>query len=166
MSIKEYKELEKRLAHKYKNVRENEAVLGAEHFKNGKLTAAGYEDLKLQCEYIPYREKIEIAVPKTCADGFKTTLEAFGARELSRIQKDRREAMIVSLFLLAGGILWLVLGYFFDASSKFGIVRELVIIVSWVFVWAAVEKFFFDRRRLTDRRFSLLQILSAEIICV
>lgn len=37
-------------------------------------------------------------------------------------------------------------------------------IVTWVFVWAAVEKFFFDRTALQLPRVILLSLVSADII--
>ena len=157
-----YRDLEKSLSKKYKARRENEAVLTADDFQNGKLTVSGYERLKQQCDYISYREDIEIKIPKSCESGFKETLEGMGAAELSRIRKDRRDAKILSAVLLLAGIGFLLLGNFIEFFSG-GIFQSIVVIVSWVFVWAAVEKWFFDRRRLTDKRLSLLQILLAKI---
>ena len=157
-----YRAIEKALTQKQKAKRENEAVLNNEDFKNGKLTAQGYEHLKQQCDYIPYREDIEIKIPKECETGFKDSLEPMAAVELSRIKKDRRDAQIASAILLLVGIGFVLLGNFIE-FHKVRIFETVVIIASWVFVWAAVEKWFFDRRRLTDKKFSLLQILSAKV---
>jgi hypothetical protein len=122
----------------------------------------GYNHLKQQCDYIPFSEDIEIKIPKEFEATFKVTLEIMGANELSRIRKDRREAKIMALGLLFVGILFVMLGNvleFFRGNSF----QSVVVIVSWVFVWAAVEKWFFDRGHLTEKRLSLLQILSAKI---
>jgi hypothetical protein len=64
--------------------------------------------------------------------------------------------------LLFTGILFVMLGNIleFFQSNTF---QNIVVIVSWVFVWAAVEKWFFDRGNLKEKRMSLLQILSAKI---
>jgi len=85
-----------------------------------------------------------------------------GASELSRIRKDRRETKIVALMLLFTGILFVILGNVLEVFQG-SFFQNIVVIVSWVFVWAAVEKGFFDRRDLVEKRVSLLQILSAKI---
>ena len=159
---KQYRDLEKSLQKKFKVKRENEAALGKEDFKGGKLTVQGFENLKQQCDYIPFSGDIEIKIPKECEDGFQKSLNSMGAIELSRIKKDRREAMIASAILLLVGIGLVLFGNFIE-FHKVPIFENIVIIASWVFVWAAVEKWFFDRRKLSDKRFSLLQILSAKI---
>ena len=159
---KQYNELEKALEQKYKAKRENEAVLSKEDFKDGKLTVFGYNHLKQQCDYIPFSEDIEIKIPKEYETGFKSTLESMGASELSRIRKDRRETKIVALMLLFTGILFVILGNVLEVFQG-SFFQNIVVIVSWVFVWAAVEKGFFDRRDLVEKRVSLLQILSAKI---
>ncbi|MCL2477520.1 hypothetical protein [Candidatus Bathycorpusculum sp.] len=159
---KQYDKLEKTLEQKYKSHRENEVVLSNEDFKNGKLTVFGYNHLKQQCDYIPYSEDIEIKIPKECESGFKDTLESMGANELSRIKKDRRDTKIAALVLLFTGILFVVLGNILE-FFRGNFFQNIVVIVSWVFVWAAVEKWFFDRRALKEKRKSLLQILSAKI---
>jgi len=159
---KQYAELEKTLEQKYKANRENEAVLSKEDFKDGKLTVFGYDRLKQQCDYIPYSEDIEIKIPKEYETGFKATLESMGANELSRIKKDRRETKITALALLFAGILFVVLGDILEFFRS-GAFQNIIVIASWVFVWAAVEKLFFDRRVLKEKRQSLLQILSAKI---
>jgi len=157
-----YRDLEKALMQKHKANRENEAVLTKEDFKGGKLTVAGYESLKQQCDYISYREDIVIKIPQENEAGFKATLESMGAVELRQMRKDRLDAKLMSAILLLVGIGLILLGNFVE-FHRVPIFENIVIIASWVFVWAAVEKWFFDRRRLTDKRFSLLQILSAKV---
>ena len=162
--FKKYKELENSLLQKLEDRPGNEVYLNEGDFQDGRLSVFGYERLKQKCDYISYSEDIEIFVPVKYESAVKKSLNYLGARELHRIKKDRREAMLLSALLLAIGILWLVLGYFLDLYElHLVIVKDIIIVASWVFVWAAVEKFFFDRRKLMDRRFSLLQILSAKV---
>ena len=158
--IKNFIELEKTLELKYSGVKENEVHLGGEDFKDGKLSSSGYLRLKQQCEYIPYSDQIEIIIPRETAIGFRANLEQMAAAEISKIKKDRKRASYSSLFMLSLGILWYMVSYFFIPSK---IVKDITIIVTWVFVWAAVEKWFFERGKLQDRRFSLLQILAARV---
>ena len=159
---KQYDDLEKALEQKYKTNRENEVVLSKEDFKDGKLTVFGYNHLKQQCDYIPYSEDIEIKIPREYGAGFKYVLEYMGANELSRIKKDRRETKLTALGLLFTGILLVMLGNILEVFRG-NFFQSIIVIVSWVFVWAAVEKWFFDRKDLKEKRKSLLQILSAKI---
>jgi len=159
---KKYREIEKALEQRYKDVSENEASLNADDFKDGKLTVCGYERLKSQCDYIPYSEEIVINIPSELEHSFKDSLEFLAANELSRIKKDRREARITSLVLLLGGILFFAFGIIFEYFQR-ELFWNIVIIVSWVFIWAAAEKWFFDRKDLREKRKSLLQILTAKI---
>jgi len=160
---RQYRELEKRLEQKYKEVKENEVSLAADYFKDGKLTIYGYDSLKHQCDYIPYSEEIIIKIPNGFEKNFKDSLEFMAANELFRIKKDRSEARITSLLLLLSGILFLALGFIFEHQQR-ELFWNIVIIVSWVFIWAATEKWFFDRKDLREKRKSILQILTAKII--
>ena len=42
--------------------------------------------------------------------------------------------------------------------------KEVVIIASRVFVWAAIERILFDTRGVSQNRRKILQLLSAEIL--
>jgi len=159
---KRYRELEKALKEKYKNIRENEVTLDGDDFKKGKLTIEGYERLKNQCDYIPYSEEIEIIVPCEHEKGFRESLEFMAVHELSRIRQDRRDARVAAMVLMLGGIVTFLFGVLLEHAGR-GLFEYIFVIASWVFVWAAVEKWFFDRKELHEKRRSLLQILSAKI---
>jgi len=160
--FKRYRELEKSLEQKYKGGNGNEASLNADDFKDGKLTVYGYDRLKQQCDYIPFSEEIEIKVPTGYGDGFKVALEQLAANELQRIRKDKREARITAAGLLLAGMLCFLLGHLLDLFSG-DLFQNIVVIASWVFVWGAVEKWFFEGKDLHVRRMSLLQILTAKV---
>ncbi|MCL2862308.1 MAG: hypothetical protein FWE22_07865 [Firmicutes bacterium] len=169
---KPYKDLENRLIEKFEQTDENEVVLEDDDFKDGRLTIFGYEKLKQQCDYIPYSEKIEIKIPKKNEKGFKERLEYLGALELIKIKKDRREVRKTALLLLLVGVVTFVIGSIVELFASVtnrvlaDILFYIIIIISWVFVWAAVEKWFFDRRDLREKRKSLLQILSSNITTI
>jgi len=160
---KQYKELEKSLILKYNLHKENEIVLNDEDFKDGKLSIFGFYHLKQECEYIPYNQEIEIKIPGKYEKDFKNTLNQLGTNELIKIKKDIKYAKTTALILLLFGVIFIILGNVFD-FFKGDILKSIVIIASWVFVWGAVERWFFDQRELMDKRISLLQILSAKII--
>ena len=168
---KDYIALEKNLEHKFRSVRENELTLTKEDFKDGRLKSSSFNRLKDECWYIGYEDEVEIRVPEEYADGFKDGLEFLAARKLSKIKKDRREDIMHAIILLFTGLAVLgalaLLFAFWEAmetARETFFVGELLTIASWVFVWAAVTKFFIDRRDLRDQRFTLLQLLSARII--
>jgi len=167
---KQYIALENSLAQKFDSTGENELVLSHEDFKDGKLKSSAFSRLKNECWYIPYEEEPVIKLPKEYEGEFKNSLEFMASRELSKVKKDRREARIQAIILFAIGIV--ILGALalclrlIDSLSDIMFVTELATIVSWVFVWAAVTKFFIDRKEAMDLRFTLLQLLSAKIILI
>lgn len=152
--------LEEALEKKQKLDNETEVILETTDFREGKLSASGYKRLKQECEYINYGEQIEIIIPSEFAEGFKERLESIAATELKHLKKERIRTQLTALVLLIIGALWFTVGRVF---SPVRFLHEITIIATWVFVWAAVEKLFFDRTRQQDKRFSLLQILAAKI---
>jgi len=162
---KQYRTLEKSLERKYKSRRENEIALTAEDFQDGKLTAMGYLRLKQQCDYIDESFDVEIKLPCDCkeyAENLKETLGFLGMRELAQVKRERRKNSMAALILLFGGILCFGLSYGVSLLDII-IVKDIIIIASWVFVWGAVEKQFFGSKDLRDKRLKILQTLSAKI---
>lgn len=154
--------VEEALEKRQKAGSETQVLLEKTDFRDSMFSASGYKRLKQECEYIDYGEQIEIIIPKEYAEGFKEKLESMAATELKHIKKDRQRNRMLALILLSIGSVWFVLGQFFSPAR---FVREITIVATWVFIWAAVEKWFFDQSKLRDRRFSLLQILAAKITC-
>ena len=157
--IKRFKIIEKNLHKKIKDKRENEIVLYNSDFRDGKLSFAGYNRLKQECEYIDYSENIEIIVPKEYIDDFRETLENLVANEAAHFKKDMREIRIYSVLFLFVGTLWFILGSIFTVP----VIKEVTIVATWVFVWTALEKWFFEGNRLRKRKFNLYQILLAKL---
>ena len=167
---KRYIELEKSLDVKFINVRENELTLAKEDFKDGNLKSSAFSRLKDECWYISYEEEVVIKLPQENEDRFKNDLEFLATRELHKIAKDRKEACVhaIVLFLVGVAILGaLALTIFLvEALSHVLFFTELFTIISWVFVWAGVTKFFIDRKEMAEKRFTLLQLLSAKIVSI
>jgi len=162
-----YIRLENSLIDKYSHIKENELALVPGDFKDGKLRASSFDKLKDEAWYIPYDEPVVIKAPLEVKKTLKDDLEFFASRQLSKIRKDRREARIHGTILFGVGLLILIVlavAIFLSARLvDIMIVTELVTIISWVFVWAGVTKFFIDRREIVDKRFTILQMLDAEI---
>jgi len=167
---KQYVNIEKSLEQKFSTTLENELELNMADFKEGKLRQSSFMRLKEECWYIPYGEEVVIKLGegcKECKSALTDSMEFFASRELSKIKKDRREARFYALvFFLVGvallGALSLTL-FFSEAFRETHFVPELITIISWTFVWAAVTIFFIDFKKSRDQRFTLLQLLSARV---
>lgn len=157
---KNYRALEKHLLHKYRKRNESDIKLIEEDFKYGKLSHAGYKRLRDQCDYIDPREQVEIVMPEQYTENFKETIEEFTIDELSHVSKDMFYTRITALVLLVLGVAWLALWYFVQVGDFF---RELSVIVSWVFVWSAMERWFFKLGELRNNKLNLLHLLAAKI---
>jgi len=155
---RQFRRLEKQLINKH-DKRDNEVILENEDFRDGKLSWSGYKRLKDECEYVDYAEDIEIKVPDCYVDGFMGCLESMATSELSHIKKDKRDARIAALVFLLIGVAVLVLSFVGERIIR----QEILYIVSWVFIWAAADKMFFDRKQLQNNRYNILHILSAQV---
>lgn len=159
---KEFKELEKTLKKKYVNMKENEVILRDADFENGRLTKSGYISLKQQSDYISLNEDIEIKIPKTYSKGFKDQLEYVATKELIRIKVDMKYVNISALIFFLVGVALLFLPTLIQFFKK-PIINELVLIVSWVFTWASVEKKFFEMHNLKNHRNNIFHILTSKV---
>jgi len=164
---KHYVSLEKSLAVKFNHIKENELELIDSDFRDSRLKPSSFDRLKDESWYIPYEEPVIIKAPASCQAHLKNDLEFFASRQLSKIRKDRRDARIQGgvLFGIGVAILWALVLVVLLSEVFVGVlfITELITIVSWVFVWAGVTKFFIDRRETIDKRFTILQLLDAKI---
>ncbi len=157
---KEFKEIIKRLKSKYIDLKENEVILREHDFDDGRLTRSGYISLKQQSDYISTYEDIEIRMPKEYISKFKVQLEFVATKELIRIKKDIRDANWFAAIFFTMGLLLLSLPAFIEVFN-IKIVNDITIIFSWVFIWASVEKRFFELPKIKNRRTNILHILSS-----
>lgn len=158
--INKHNDLEKSLIQKYKDFTGEKLYLSEDDFKNEKLTSGGYSRIKEECSHFEPKKEIEIQVPAEHQKDFKDNLEYFSARELIQIRKDIFSAQVQARALFFIGMIFLLVGYFVSAGELF---KEIIVIASWVFIWAAVEKMFFDTIYLRRTRVKILQMLSAKI---
>lgn len=119
--------------------------------------------------YLPLRRGIIIKIKSPDNNSEHITKEI---RDLIRehlipiihyIDLDQRRLIRVSALLMIFGVLAmgtasLLSQLAFNAYS----LHEILVITSWVFIWAAVEMFFFDRRKLKNRKHRLQRIYFAE----
>ena len=158
--IKKFKVLERNLSRQIREKCTNEIVLNNFDFHENTLSFAGYNRLKQECEYIDYSENIEIIVPKECANGFRETLESMVVNEASHIKKEMQEIYIMSVVFLCIGVFWFTLGSIFAIPA---VLKEITIVATWVFVWTALDKWFFEGKALRHKKFNLYQMLLAKV---
>lgn len=163
MNKKQLKETEKRLKNKFIDLKHNEVILREEDFEDGILTKAGYIKLKQQSNYISINEVIEIRMPKAYLEEFRQTLEYSGTKEIIRIKSDIRDANIFALIFFSIGLFLISLPAYIDFFNT-KIINDILIVFSWVFMWAAVEKRFFGIPILKNRRTNILHILSSQYL--
>jgi hypothetical protein len=73
VKVGQFKEIEKSLEQRIKNRQEKTVCLQGDDFKDGKLSLPGYNRIKQECEYISYKEEIEIEVSEEFEKNFKET---------------------------------------------------------------------------------------------
>ncbi|MCL2521486.1 MAG: hypothetical protein FWE36_01340 [Erysipelotrichales bacterium] len=162
MKLKDLNSLEKKLIKKYSPKKENEINLLAEDFRDGRLTMNGYIRLKQQCEYIPYREEVEIKIPKDYEAYFKDRLEYLGSAELMHIKNEIRDTRKLAVIFFLVGTIFFMFGMVFELYNV-AVIKDLIIIISWVFVWVAVEKWFFDQKDQSENRRNILRIIYSKV---
>jgi len=163
---KRYYKLERQLNEQHQNsLRENELVLTFDDFKKGHLVNASFIRLKDESWYIPYGDRIIVKVPDVHMDDLRADLGFFAVGALSKIKADRQSAFIQSIVLFIVGLSILGgLSFWWDHLYEMLFITELVTIISWVFIWSGVAKWFIEQRDLQDKRFTILQLLSAELV--
>jgi len=160
-----YYKLEKNLKRQFKNTGENVLILTETDFKKGCLKNSSFIRLTEECWYIPYRDKVVIQVPDVAIDALVQDLGFFATQALYKIKDDRKYAIIGGFGLFATGVIVLaILAFFWQQLADYVFVSEFMTIISWVFIWSAVSKWFIEQRELQDKRFTILQLLSADMI--
>jgi len=162
---KGYYALEQQLKKRYLHLRENELVLSSEDFSEGRLKDSGFIRLKNECWYIPYSDPVVIRTPEVSLQALEEDLGFFAVRALSKLKNDRRSAFWQSVALFMVGVVVLSgLSFFWDNVYEYVFLLEFITIISWVFIWSGVSKWFIEHRDLQDKRFTILQLLSAQIL--
>lgn len=157
------RQIEKRLKAKFINMKENEVVLREYDLEGGRLTKAGYISLKQQSDYVPLSEDITVRIPHGGdITSFRDHLEYMATKELLRLKTDMRDVYLLALFLFILGLIFLALPAFVEVLRT-PVITDIFAIISWVFVWAAVERAFFEVARLKDRRRNILHLVAAKI---
>lgn len=78
-------------------------------------------------------------------------------------KKDSKRNLIVAITMMFIGILTLVVGIILDHHNKSSIILEIYDIIAWVFIWEAVDIFFFKQFSLKFKRKKYQHLMNAEI---
>ena len=127
------------------------------------------ELLEERTRYLPLRRGLSVSI-----EGTESEMKEF----IPRVRNSVRDSLVPLVFyidldlkrlaklsvilivvgMLAMGIASILTELSFNAYA----LHEILVIASWVFIWAAVETFFFERRKLRKRKHHLQRIYSAE----
>ena len=81
------------------------------------------------------------------------------------IKASNRKASVMAAF----GIIFVIFAYMWDniglvnqiVGTAMNVLKEVLIVTGWVFIWSSIEKVTFDRRELAERRRDNIQMLNA-----
>ncbi len=109
--------------------------------------------LAFQCETItPDEEKT-----------YERAIKNYYARELEKTNLDLKRNGVGSLVMLILGALFLSLVITMTTLELSEVLTGIFDILAWVFVWEAMDLFFFRRREISEKRKKCQAILSAKI---
>lgn len=149
--------LEKDLLKNYEN-KTDRIIINEKSFDEQGFTIEGFNRLKEEINYIELDCDFKIIVPGLKQEIFKRSLRHYISKELFYINKKNKQINSVVLLLLILGITIMTSYYFF---LKDFILSQLFVIVSWVFIWSAIEKFFFEKPALNKESLKLLLLLDS-----
>jgi hypothetical protein len=136
---------------------------------NGKINNEIIDYLIIEAENIPPKNSLIIAmetfektnetiefIEKLIKENFKEKLYAIN----KRIRKINRNSLILILI----GMILIGITQIFQIMERRYSLNEFVIVMSWVFMWKAVELIFFERTKLIKEKAILLKVFYSEII--
>jgi len=157
MNKKEFKHLERTLINSYEK-KNDKIIVDNNDFDEDGLTIEGFSKIKQKLEYVSIDDTFDIVVSNKKDEVFRNSLIHYVSKELFIIKKQKDRINKFSIIFLLIGILVMIFYYLF---SKTYFLSELFIIISWVFIWAAVEKIFFEKAALKRNRIKLLILISS-----
>ena len=127
------------------------------------------ELLEERTRYLPLRRGLSVSI-----EGTESEMKEFIPRVRNSVRDSlvplvyyivldlkrlaRLSVILIVVGMLAMGIASILTELSFNAYA----LHEILVIASWVFIWAAVETFFFERRKLKNRKHHFQRIYSAE----
>ena len=113
--------------------------------------------------------KIIIRVPENLVSKTNPVRKLINAsinEKLHKINKKVKRTNIFTFILALLGLLFIGSTQIIHLLERFYSLQEFVIVMSWVFMWKAVELFFFERIKIMRKKKILMQIYFAQIAIV
>ena len=145
---------------------EEELYSGYNYDKNEVLNPALGDFLLEKAEALPVKSKLRL---KFFSDVNIKEHELFSAiknkfkGEFENYQRKLKKTALFSLVVLILGILFLGLFILEEMFFQTPILSIILEIVSWVFIWEAVDAFFLQRSSLKEKRLQMARIYDAEM---
>ncbi len=149
--------LEKDLLKNYEN-KTDRIIISEKSFDEQGFTYEGFNRLKDEINYIELDSDFRMIVPEAKKELFNKSLKDYISKDLFFINKKHKEINgIVTLLLILGVII--MISYYLFFKELF--LSQLFIIFSWVFIWTATEKLFFEKPALNRESLKLLLLLDS-----
>lgn len=95
---------------------------------------------------------------------YETAVKTHYKAELQKTEIDVKRNGVGSLIMLILGSIFLALVFTMTSLELSEVLTGIFDILAWVFVWEAMDLFFFRRRELTERRKKCQAVLSAKVL--
>ena len=127
--------------------------------------------LEEKTKYLPLKGNLTVMVDCDCGDlldsskKIKDSIRKQLIPLLYYVDLHLRRLSRVSVVLMIFGVLAMgTASLLSELSFNAYALHEILVIASWVFIWASVETFFFDRRRLKNKKHRLQRIYFADYV--
>lgn len=183
---KKYDEIEKRLKSKIKkeeevddDIRTIRVVLSSELEMYSKFSVISKQKINNeitnyiteQAKYIPLSYDLRISIKLLGNDSglsnVKKLEQMFKKNIMNSLISYTRDLKRNSKLIISMGFFGLIamgLSILFSELFYVFAIRELLVIVCWVFIWRAVESYFFARKRIKTQKLKLTQLYLSEFI--
>lgn len=152
--------LEKELL-KNSKLEDNTIYLSVDEFNERGLTVDGYSMLKEQVTIAGIKDNIKIAVPVSKKDIFQKNIRRMATYELVEMKQKEKLSYQIAWILLLIGIITIIL---YNAIPYEHIIYQVFVIISWVFAWSSIEKFFFELPSIRKEEIKLLVLVDSEVV--
>lgn len=94
---------------------------------------------------------------------YKRAIRNYYMQEIAETKSELKHNSAISILMTFIGIIVFSIGLLLNHYNIFPLILSIVDVVAWVFVWEAVDVFFFRRSALRAEQLKYLKILTAEI---
>lgn len=158
-----YRSLEKAVISAHTDWVTNTITLDESDFCGDEIVDSSFVRLKEESWFIPYRDQIDIHLPRSRAAAYDEDIRHKVFRELVKVRRERVELAVRCVIMFLAGIAALAAALYVPFITNTFFFFEIVIITSWMFIWVTVETWVVDGRVLYNQRFTLLQLLAARL---